>query len=329
MSFPERRMRRLRRTPALRRLARETRLSPADFIAPLFVVNGRSVRREIPSMPGVFHLSPDEAVKEARALQALGIAGLLVFGIPDKKDDGSGAWDADGPVPATLRALRDAKIDLALIADVCLCEYTEHGHCGVLDPESGLVDNDRTLPMLAKAAVCYGRAGADIVAPSDMMDGRVRVLRSALDDGALADTAILSYAAKYASAFYGPFRDAAGSAPSFGDRKSYQMDPPNRREALAEMALDIEEGADMVMVKPALAYLDVIREARERFDVPIAAYNVSGEYAMVKQAARAGAFEERRAALEILTAIRRAGADLILTYHAADAARWLAEGAEG
>jgi porphobilinogen synthase len=210
-----------------------------------------------------------------------------------------------------------------------LCEYTEHGHCGVLDPASGLVDNDRSLPMLAKAAVAYGRAGADIVAPSDMMDGRVRALRTALDDAALADTAILSYAAKYASAFYGPFRDAAGSAPSSGDRKSYQMDPPNRREALAEIALDIEEGADLVMVKPALAYLDVIRDARERFDVPIAAYNVSGEYAMVKQAAKAGAFEERRAALEILTAIRRAGADLILTYYAADASRWLAEGGEG
>jgi len=329
MSFPERRMRRLRRTPALRRLARETRLSPADFIAPFFIVNGRGVRREIPSMPGVFHVSPDEAVKDARALAALGVAGVLVFGIPERKDDGAGAWDPDGPVPAALRALRDAKLDLALIADVCLCEYTEHGHCGVLDPASGLVDNDRSLPMLAKAAVAYGRAGADVVAPSDMMDGRVRALRSALDDAALADTAILSYAAKYASAFYGPFRDAAGSAPSFGDRKSYQMDPSNRREALAEIALDIEEGADMVMVKPALAYLDVIRDARERFDVPIAAYNVSGEYAMVKQAARAGAFEERRAALEILTAIRRAGADLILTYYAADASRWLAEGAEG
>jgi len=329
MSFPARRLRRLRRTPALRRLARETRLSPADFIAPFFLVNGRGVRREIPSMPGVFHVSPDEAVKDARALAELGVSGVLVFGIPDAKDDGSAAWDPAGPVPTGLRALRDAKLDLALIADVCLCEYTEHGHCGVLDPQTGLVDNDRSLPMLARAAVAYGRAGADIVAPSDMMDGRVRALRTALDDAALADTAILSYAAKYASAFYGPFRDAAGSAPSFGDRKSYQMDPPNRREALAEIALDIEEGADLVMVKPALAYLDVIRDARERFDVPIAAYNVSGEYAMVKQAARAGAFEERRAALEILTAIRRAGADLILTYYAAEASRWLAEGEEG
>jgi porphobilinogen synthase len=329
MSFPARRLRRLRRTPALRRLARETRLSPADFIAPLFLVNGRGVRREIPSMPGVFHLSPDEAVKDARALAALGVSGVLVFGIPDRKDDGAAAWDPEGPVPTTLRALRDAKLDLALIADVCLCEYTEHGHCGVLDPATGLVDNDRSLPMLAKAAVAYGRAGADIVAPSDMMDGRVRALRSALDDAALADTAILSYAAKFASAFYGPFRDAAGSAPSFGDRKSYQMGPPNRREALAEIALDIEEGADLVMVKPALAYLDIIREARERFDVPIAAYNVSGEYAMVKQAAKAGALEERRAALEILTSIRRAGADLILTYYAAEASRWLAEGSEG
>jgi len=328
MSFPARRMRRLRRTPGLRRLVRETRLSAADFIAPLFVVTGRGVRREIPSMPGVYHLSPDEAAREARALAELGVGGALVFGIPDRKDDGAAAWDPEGPVPQALRAAREAAPGLPLIADVCLCEYAEHGHCGVLDPASGLVDNDRTLPMLAKAAVAYGRAGADIVAPSDMMDGRVRALRTGLDDAALGDVAILSYAAKYASAFYGPFRDAAGSAPSSGDRKSYQIDPPNRREAMAEIALDIEEGADMVMVKPALAYLDVICEARERYDVPIAAYNVSGEYAMVKQAAKAGAFEERRAALEVLTAIRRAGADLILTYYAADAARWLAEGDE-
>jgi porphobilinogen synthase len=328
MSFPQRRMRRLRRTPALRRLARETVLSPAHFIGAAFVVPGHGVRREIPSMPGVSHVSPDQAAEDARRLAAVGVPALIVFGIPEKKDDGSAAWDSKGPVPETLRQVQKAETGLTLIADVCLCEYTEHGHCGVLDSATGLVDNDRSLPMLARAARCYAAAGADMVAPSDMMDGRVRALREGLDGDGHADVAILSYAAKYASAFYGPFREAAGSTPSTGDRRHYQMDPANRREALAEVALDLEEGADAVMVKPALAYLDVIREVRDRFDVPVAAYNVSGEYAMVKAAAAAGAFDERRAALEILTAIRRAGADWILTYYAAQAARWLEEGQE-
>jgi porphobilinogen synthase len=280
-------------------------------------------------MPGVFRLSPDLVVEQARELAGLGVPALILFGIPDAKSaDGAAAWDPQGPVPEALRRLRAAGVEMTLVADVCLCEYTDHGHCGLIDPRTGEVLNDPSLDALARAALAYARAGADIVAPSDMMDGRVRAIRQALDGEGLANVAILAYAAKYASAFYGPFREAAGSAPAFGDRRAYQMDPPNRREALAEVLLDIEEGADMVMVKPALAYLDVIREVRDRVHVPVAAYNVSGEYAMVKAAVAAGALEERRAVLEILTAIRRAGADLILTYHAADAARWIAAGGE-
>jgi porphobilinogen synthase len=324
MGFPTQRPRRLRRGEAMRSLVRETRLAPGDLVALAFVVPGRNVRRPIPSMPGAEHVSPDQALEDARRLADLGIGGLLLFGLPARKDPkGSGAWDAAGPVPEALRQLRRAGLDLVLLADVCLCEYTDHGHCGVLKPGSETVDNDETLVFLSRAALCYAEAGADVVAPSDMMDGRVATIRRGLDEEGLHDTAILAYAAKYASAFYGPFRDAAGSTPAFGDRRGYQMDPPNRREALREIALDLEEGADLVMVKPALAYLDVIAAARRRFDAPLGAYNVSGEYAMVKAAAAAGALDERRAALEILTAIRRAGADFVLTYHAADAARWL------
>jgi porphobilinogen synthase len=325
--YPTRRLRRLRRTPVLRRMVRETRLSPANLIAATFVVDGENVREEIASMPGVFRLSPELVVEQARILAERGVSGLILFGIPEKKSaDGASAYDPKGPVPEALRRIKAAGIDLVLMADVCLCEYTDHGHCGILDGKTGLVKNDPSVEALAKAALCYARAGADVVAPSDMMDGRVQAIRRALDHEGFEETAILAYAAKYASGFYGPFRDAAGSTPAFGDRKSYQMDPSNRREALAEVALDIEEGADLVMVKPALAYLDVIREVRDRFGVPVAAYNVSGEFAMVKAAAAQGWIDEKRVTLEILTAIRRAGADLILTYHAADAAMWLLEG---
>jgi porphobilinogen synthase len=325
MIVPEFRMRRLRRTPALRRLARETALTADRLIAPLFVVPGRGVKKPIPSLPGVDHLSADRALEEAKRLRDLGIAGVLLFGLPEKKDaQGSGAWDEQGPVASALRALRGADLGLVLVADVCLCEYTDHGHCGVLEGET--VANDPTLELLARASVCYAQAGADVVAPSDMMDGRVGAIRDGLDEAGAQDVAILSYAAKFASGFYGPFREAAGSTPSFGDRRAYQMDASNPREAMREIELDLAEGADAIMVKPALAYLDVIRAARERFDVPIAAYNVSGEYAMVKAAAEKGWIDEPRVVLEILTAIRRAGADWILTYHAADAARWINEG---
>ncbi len=325
MMFPESRLRRLRRTSALRAMARETRLHPAQFIAPAFVVPGSGVRQPIEMMPGVARVSIDRLVEDAKALAGLGIGGLLLFGLPPAKDaTGSGAWSEDGPVPAALRALKKADTGLVLFADVCLCEYTDHGHCGVI--EGGHVVNDATLPLLARAAVAYAQAGADVVAPSDMMDGRIGAVREALDEAALHDTAILAYAAKYASAFYGPFREAAGSTPQFGDRRAYQMDPSNLREAMREIEQDLNEGADAVMVKPALAYLDVIRAARERTDAPVAAYNVSGEYSMVKAAAAAGLVNEPRIVLEILTGIRRAGADWILTYHAADAARWLAEG---
>jgi porphobilinogen synthase len=330
MSFPTRRMRRLRRTPILRRMVRETSLAPSDFIAGVFVVSGEGVRQEVKSMPGVFRVSPDVLVEDAAVLAERGVPSLILFGIPDKKsEDGAAAWDPKGPVPEALRRLKAAGSPLVLMADVCLCEYTDHGHCGVIDRKTATVENDPSVEALARAALCYARAGADVVAPSDMMDGRVQAIRRTLDADGFEDVSILAYAAKYASAFYGPFREAAGSAPAFGDRKSYQMDPGNRREALAEVELDLEEGADMVMVKPALAYLDVIREVRDRVDVPVAAYNVSGEYAMVKAAAAAGWLEERRTVLEILTAIRRAGADLILTYHAADAALWLLEGKDG
>ena len=325
MMYPEVRLRRLRRTPALRRMARETRLTADALIAPYFVVPGTGVRKPIPVMPGVDHVSTDVLLEEARRLKDLGVPGMLVFGLPETKDaKGSSAWDEKGPVPTALRALKEADLGLALFADVCLCEYTDHGHCGVL--EKGEVVNDASVALLAKAALAYAKAGADVIAPSDMMDGRIGAIREALDEGGYSDRAILSYAAKFASGFYGPFREAAGSAPKEGDRRGYQMDPANAREAMREIEQDLNEGADAIMVKPALAYLDVIRDARERIEAPIAAYNVSGEYSMVKAAAAQGMIDEQRIVLEILTSIRRAGADWILTYHAADAARWIAEG---
>ncbi|HSD72616.1 MAG TPA: porphobilinogen synthase [Thermoanaerobaculia bacterium] len=323
--FPTIRMRRLRRSPALRDLVRETRLTADRFVAPLFVRRGSGVREEISSLPGVFRLSPEQAVATARDLTKVGVPAVILFGIPDRKDDvGSEGWDDTAAVQETVRRLKDSVPDLVVMTDVCLDEYTDHGHCGVI--KDGEVDNDATLPLLAQIAVSHARAGADVVAPSDMMDGRVAAIRRTLDAEGFAGVAILAYAAKSASAFYGPFREAADSAPKFGDRRGYQMDPANRREAMREIELDLEEGADAVMVKPALAYLDVIREARDRFDAPIAAYNVSGEYAMVKAAAANGWIDEKRIVGEILTSIVRAGADFVLTYHAADAARWLAEG---
>ena len=325
MSYPTVRMRRLRRSAGMRALVRETRLSPDRFVAPLFVRLGRKLQEPITSLPGVSRLSPDAALAEARALLAVGVPAVILFGIPEKKDDtGSEAWDDGAGVQETVRLLKKEVPELLVMTDVCLDEYTSHGHCGVI--RDGEVDNDATLPLLAKAALSQARAGSDVVAPSDMMDGRVGAIRRNLDENGFAETAILAYSAKSASAFYGPFREAAGSAPKFGDRHGYQMDGANRREAMREIALDIAEGADAVMVKPALAYLDVIREARERFDVPIAAYNVSGEYAMVKAAAANGWIDEKRIVLEILTGIARAGADFILSYHAKDAARWLREG---
>jgi porphobilinogen synthase len=324
MNFPATRLRRLRSTPAMRSLVRETHLHPGALVYPLFLCEGEGVRREVSSMPGVFNLSVDEAVKEAEACAALGIGGLLLFGLPAEKDEhGTGAWIDDGIVQRGLRALKQSSAakSLVFIADVCLCEYTSHGHCGVI--ENGEVANDATLELLARTAVSHVEAGADVVAPSDMMDGRVAALRAALDDAGLGETAIVSYAAKYASAFYGPFREAVESAPSFGDRRGYQMDPANVREALRECELDVAEGADALIVKPALPNLDVIRAARERFDLPVAAYNVSGEYAMVKAAAARGWLDERQAATESLTAISRAGADFIVTYWAKELAAWL------
>jgi porphobilinogen synthase len=322
MAFPIHRPRRLRRTEALRRMVRETELRPSDFIYPLFVVEGRGVRNPVPSMPGIDNLSVDLAVEEAKRARAVGIPSVILFGIPGHKDPrGTGAWAEDGIVQKALRALKGSVPELQLIADVCLCEYTDHGHCGVI--QGGEVDNDQSLPLLAQMAVSCARAGADIVAPSDMMDGRVAAIRTALDGSGLSRTPILSYAAKYASGFYGPFREAAQSTPQFGDRRGYQMDPGNVREALKETALDIEEGADLVMVKPALSYLDVISKVKERFDVPVAAYNVSGEYAMVKAAAANGWIDGERVMMEVLTSIKRAGADLILTYHAVEAAELL------
>jgi len=318
-----RRFRRLRRTEALRALVRETRLSPQDFVYPLFVTHGQNVRREIASMPGQYHLSLDQLPAEATELQSLGIPGVLLFGLPAAKDEaGSGAYDRDGIVQQAVRALKEAAPGLVVITDVCLCEYTSHGHCGVV--AGGEVDNDATLPLLARTAVSHAEAGADIVAPSDMMDGRVAAIRAALDDAGFGHTPIMAYAAKQASAFYGPFRVAAESAPQFGDRRGYQMDAANSREAMREIEADIEEGADIVMVKPALPNLDLIARARDRTDLPLAAYNVSGEYAMVKAASAAGYLDERLVTLEILTAIRRAGADIVITYHAKEAARWLA-----
>jgi porphobilinogen synthase len=313
---------------------RETRLSPEGFVYPLFVVPGEGVREEIVSMPGQFHLSVDQLAREAEELRSLGIPAVMLFGLPASKDEvGSGAYEPGGIAQQAVRALKDAAPALVVITDVCLCEYTSHGHCGVLRSaaadqdersfESGEVDNDATLPLLARAAVSHVEAGADMVAPSDMMDGRVAAIRGSLDDAGFGSTPIMAYAAKQASAFYGPFRVAADSAPQFGDRRSYQMDAANSREAMREIEADIAEGADIVMVKPALLNLDLIARARERFDVPLAAYNVSGEYAMVKAAAAAGYLDEQRATLEILTGIVRAGADIVITYHAKDAARWL------
>jgi porphobilinogen synthase len=306
----------------LRALVRETRLSPESLVYPLFVVPGEGVRREITSLPGCFHLSADEAAREALQVESLGIGGVILFGLPAAKDAlGSEAYAEDGVVQQAIRSIRSECQELLVVTDVCLCEFTSHGHCGVV--EDGLVLNDPTLELLAKMAVSHAVAGAHVVAPSDMMDGRVGAIRSALDGTGHTDVALLSYAAKYASAYYGPFREAADSAPQFGDRRSYQMDPANLREALREVRLDIGEGADIVMVKPALPYLDVIREVRRTFDLPLAAYNVSGEYAMIKAAAERGWVDEERIVPETLTSIRRAGADIIITYHAKDFARWI------
>ncbi len=323
-TYPILRMRRLRKTEAVRQLVRETALSPQDFIYPMFVTHGKGVRREISAMPGCYHLSPDEAVREAQEAQSLGIPAVLLFGIPAQKDGvGSEAYAENGIVQQAVRAIKGALPEMVVVTDVCLCEYTDHGHCGVI--VDGHVENDRSVELIAKAAVSHAKAGADIVAPSDMMDGRVGAIRKALDAGGQSNVPIMSYAAKYASAFFGPFREAAGSTPQFGDRRGYQMDPANAREALREIELDISEGADIIMVKPALAYLDIIARARQRFDLPIAAYNVSGEYSMLKAAARNGWLDERRSVMETLTSIKRAGADIIITYHAKDAARWLRE----
>jgi len=325
MAFPAERLRRLRRTEGLRALIRETRVEAGDLIYPLFVCPGRKVRKEIGSMPGQFNLSVDEAVAEAEEARALGLPGLILFGIPPQKDArGSGAYDPAGIVQEATRAIKKAAPELLVITDVCLCEYTDHGHCGVIEGET--IANDASLELLARSAVSHARAGADIVAPSDMMDGRVGAIRRALDEAKLTDTPILSYAAKYASAFYGPFREAAQSTPRFGDRRSHQMDPGNAREALREVALDLEEGADMVMIKPALPYLDVLWRVRERFDVPLAAYHVSGEYAMLAAAAERSWIDRDRVMLESLTAIRRAGADVVVTYFAKEAARLLRRG---
>src|SRR5437868_11734526 len=315
-----RRLRRLRQTDAIRAMVRETRLSPDMFVLPLFVCEGEGVRRAIPSMPGVFQLSVDEAVKETAAAERDGIRSVLLFGLPDNKDDiGSAAYDPEAPVQSAVRAIKRELPDTVVITDVCLCEYTDHGHCGiVIDDE---IVNDPTVEQLVRAAVSHAAAGADIVAPSDMMDGRIGAIRSALDDRGFEHTAIMAYAAKYCSAFYGPFRDAAGSAPAFGDRRSHQMDPANAAEALCEVEQDIEEGADIVMVKPAVTYLDVIARVKDVFHYPTAAYHVSGEYAMLKAAARNGWIDEPRAMLEALTSIHRAGADIIITYYAREAAR--------
>jgi porphobilinogen synthase len=324
--FPAVRLRRLRQHPVLRDLVRETSLSPHDLILPLFVRPGHGVKKEIASMPGNFQLSTDRLVEEVGAAIELGVRAFMLFGIPETKDaHGSSAWNDEGIVQQALRALRPAYPDALLIADECFCEYTDHGHCGIVTQRHGRpdVDNDATLPNLARQCISHARAGVDMVAPSGMMDGMVGAIRRDLDGAGFAQIPILSYAAKYASAFYGPFRDAAESPPQFGDRTTYQMDPANGDEALREVALDISEGADIVMVKPALAYLDIVRRVKERFGVPVAAYNVSGEFAMVKAAAQHGWIDERRVTLEILTSIKRAGADMILTYHALDAARWL------
>ena len=320
--FPQVRLRRIRRTEAFRALVRENRVEVGDLIYPMFVVEGKGIKEEITSMPGIFRHSPDRLALEIEEITRLKIPAVLLFGIPKNKDEtGSSAYDPEGVVQQAIRVIRNSAPDLIVITDVCLCEYTSHGHCGIVT--NGQVDNDQTLPLLAKMAISHVEAGADIVAPSDMMDGRVRAIREALDETGFQQIPILSYAAKYASAYYGPFREAAESTPQFGDRRSYQMDPPNVREALREVEQDIAEGADIIMVKPALAYLDVIREVRNTFNYPLAAYNVSGEYAMVKAAAQRGWLDERLVVLETLTAIKRAGADIIITYHAKEVARWL------
>lgn len=325
MSFPVHRPRRLRESALLRRMVRETSVQVDDLIYPLFVTYGHGVKEEIVSMPGQYRWSVDRVVDEAAEAVELGIPAVILFGIPEEKDEvGSGAYDDAGIVQLAIRELKRQVPNLYVITDVCLDEFTDHGHCGLVS--DGHILNDPTLPLLARTAVSHAKAGADMVAPSDMMDGRVSTIRRALDEKGFTDMPLMAYSAKYASAFYGPFRDAAHSAPSFGDRRSYQMDPGNAREARREVALDVAEGADIVMVKPALAYLDIIRQVRDTVDTPLAAYNVSGEYAMVKASAARGWLDERAVALEILTSIRRAGADLILTYHAKDAARWLREG---
>ena len=320
--FPIKRPRRLRQNAVIRRMVRETIVTPDDLIYPLFATSGKGMRKEISSMPGCYQESADMLVENCKEIHKLGIPSVLLFGIPDTKDAlGSGAYDDHGVVQEAIRAIKDAVPELYVITDVCLCEYTEHGHCGVI--KDGRVLNDPTLELLAREAVSHAKAGADMVAPSDMMDGRVEAIRDALDDEGLSDTPIMSYAAKYASSFYGPFREAAECAPQFGDRRSYQMDPANRREAIREVELDIEEGADIIMVKPALSYLDIISEVRSSFDLPVAAYNVSGEYSLVKAAAERGWVDYERVMMEILISIKRAGADLILTYHAKDAAKLL------
>jgi porphobilinogen synthase len=323
MSFPESRPRRLRRTAAIRRMVRETTLAPDNLMFPLFVCPGSGVKREISSLPGQYHFSVDQLAREAEEIAKLGIPSVILFGLPEKKDEvGSEAWHPEGVVQRAIRAIKKATPDLCVAVDTCFCEYTSHGHCGVI--LEGEVDNDATLENLGRASLSYARAGADMIAPSGMMDGFVGFLRETLDEEGFERASILSYAAKYASAYYGPFRTAVDSAPSFGDRQGYQMDPANVREAMREVALDVEEGADIVMVKPALAYLDVIAEVRREFDLPVAAYNVSGEYAMLKAAAASGWIDHDRVMMETLLSMRRAGADLILTYHAKEAARLLA-----
>jgi len=320
MAFPTNRARRLRRSENLRRMVRETRLAPEDLILPLFVCPGRDVTRAVESMPGVAQLSVDNAAREAREAFAAGVPAVILFGLPERKDaQGSEAWKDTGVVQNAVREIKERVPEMVVITDVCLCEYTDHGHCGVI---AGLdVDNDATLELLAREALSHARAGADMIAPSDMMDGRVGAIRGALDQNGFANTPIMAYSAKFASAFYGPFREAAESAPQFGDRRSYQMDPPNGDEAMREIAADLEEGADIVMVKPALPYLDLIYRAKQQFNCPLAAYNVSGEYSMIRAAGRNGWIDEQRATLEVLTAIKRAGADMILTYFAKDVAR--------
>ena len=316
------RPRRLRASAGIRNMVRETQLSVHDFVYPIFVVPGINIRKEIPSLPGQYHLSADQALETARQASALGIPAVLLFGLPEYKDaKGSSAWDMKSPVQRAMMLIKKALPDLVVIGDVCLCEYTDHGHCGLLKGQE--VDNDPTLDLLARVAVSQAKAGADVIAPSDMMDGRVAAIREALDIEGFAQRSIMAYSAKYASAFYGPFREAADSAPKFGDRRTYQMDPANVREAMREVDLDVSEGADIIMVKPAMAYMDVISKVRDGFELPVAAYNVSGEYAMVKAAAANGWMEEQRTTLEILTGIKRSGADIIITYHALEAAAWL------